>query len=165
MKALLGVPLAVGLALAVVAWDVVGRGDRTTLVPPPESVAEEFARALRAKRLDGARAFLSRGTAESLAPHDLERLASSVIARSSPVVQIEGAPIAMGRDDATARAAIATPRGDSLFLDVALIREDALWKIARWRLSSSESWPMDTKQSVAPAITIPSHYGPIWTIG
>jgi hypothetical protein len=108
MKDLVPIVLVTAAALGV-AGVAVGVGhDSTTLVSPPESVAEQFARKLARGRYDVAREHLAHDSPER---RDRIRSASDTLrARAGSISMIEGKAGAIEGDRATASAVITTGR-------------------------------------------------------
>jgi hypothetical protein len=127
MKTVVILLAVIGGGLAVTGA-AVSSGDRQTLVPAPEAVAEGFARQISEARYALARRHLSRGLRQS---ENAERLRASF----EPVLLRLGEPNGvsaegewMADDRAAARALIEAERGTAV-LRLRMKREAGLWKI------------------------------------
>ena len=134
MKNIAQILATMTLALAIIAVCVFAAGDRQTLVPPPDAVAEAFVRQATAGRYDRASALQSwvrrlpsiddiiLGAAELRRYFDpLWRFTGTVNRVDAELVSIDG-------DQARA---VATAYGDLAEARVLfdMVREDGLWKV------------------------------------
>ncbi len=132
--------IAVGLAtiaaaLLLVAAAVFGARDSALFVPPPEAVAENFARELAAGRFELARRHLSSARRREQGAEDLESRFGPWKARIGKVDSVEANELSRASDRA---AAICEVRGDpaSVTLTLELVREQGLWKVDRWEAAA-----------------------------
>lgn len=131
MSALLKELAVIALALLVSAAAVLGLRDRGTMVPPPETVVEEFVRDLSLERWGPAHAHLSAPIADSLGPDSLAGYADALQQRVGRIADVHGRPFFATDEAAEATAEITTEAGDRVALRFPLSREQGLWKIAR----------------------------------
>ena len=128
MKDLLRIVLVTGAALAV-AGVAVGVGhDSTTLVSPPESVAEQFARKLAGGRYDVAREQLAHDSPDLR--HRIRSASDALRARAGTIGTIEGKAGAIDGDQATAFAVITTGGAGEIVMRFELVRRAGSWRIA-----------------------------------
>jgi hypothetical protein len=121
---------AVVVALAVVAAIVIGGQDSTYFVPPPEAVAEDFTRAIAARRYDRAIPFVERtsGITEINA-----RLAGEELHdRAGAIDRVDGIPGRIMGDRATASAVLTTEKAGRVQYFFRFTRADHTWKIEDW---------------------------------
>ena len=130
MRELFIVVAVVAGALLFAAGAVFGLHDRQTFVPPPESVAESFARQLAMRRYDLAVNYLGGELRLTTGANDLR-------ARFDPMRQQIGTPnqVSGGRDwvqesEASARARIDGDFGNAV-LPFRLAAEKGLWRITQ----------------------------------
>ena len=129
MKTLCWLLGCAAIALAVCGAAIRG-GDRQTLVPPPEAVAEAFARAVAERRYELAIHFLSADLARTVNGDALRR-------RFEPIrrqIGDEGSTEAMTewlQDDAAAARATIMAQHGSVSLQLPMVRESGLWRIDR----------------------------------
>jgi hypothetical protein len=118
--------IAAGLTLTGIST---GSGDRQTLVPPPEAVAESFARELSERRYELAARYLSDGLRRSMGHEGLRAWFDPVRQRLGETNQVSADREWMDEESAAARAAIDSEHGTAV-LHVRMTRERSLWKIA-----------------------------------
>jgi hypothetical protein len=129
MKDVVAQLLATFVALGIVAAAVFAGHDATTLVSPPESVAEEFTRKIAAGRYELAAKYLNDAGETSLA--DLRALGQGMHATGA-IENVEGLPGAIEGDAASASAIVTTSQTE-LRYDFVLVRRHGVWKIAAAR--------------------------------
>jgi hypothetical protein len=129
MGDLLKVLVASAIALAVIGFAVFVRNDATMMVPPPEAVAEEFARELATGRYEMALPHVESTSAITLS--SVRVAGENLTARSGRVDQVEGEPGAIDGAHAMASALLTTERGQ-VRLRFRLVRTSGVWKIVGW---------------------------------
>jgi len=130
MKELLLIAAAVVIAMGIVAASVVVGRDTTTLVSPPEAVAEEFIRQLAAGRDDRALEHL----AEPSGAHaKVEADGRMLRTRAGAVNLVAGEAGAITGDTATASARIQTSNAGELRWTFTFERQPGVWKISEYR--------------------------------
>ena len=134
MKTIAQILATMTLALAIIAVCVFAAGDRQTLVPPPDAVAEAFVRQAAARRYDRVHALQSwvrreLGIDEILfSAADLRRHLDPLWRFTGTVNQVDAELVSIDGDLARA---VATAYGDlteARFL-FDMLREDGLWKV------------------------------------
>jgi hypothetical protein len=128
MKALLTVPIVILATLSLVGW-IVGNGDRTTLVPPPEAVAESFMRAVAAERPGPASEYLGDAIRPQMPRERLETLVQVVRTRTGGVMNVEAESDGISGDSAAAHTTLIPAHRDSMRVRFGLVRESGVWKI------------------------------------
>jgi hypothetical protein len=131
MKDLLPLVLVAAVALGIVVAAVDFTHD-TTLVSPPESVAEQFVRKLAGGRYDVASAHLADD-----APSQRERIrttSDTLRARAGAIAQVEGRPGTIDGDTATATAVVTTTRAGEIVIECELVRHAGSWRIRSFAL-------------------------------
>ena len=125
------VPAAVMLAaLAVVGISVRAGNDRTVLVSPPASVAEQFVRKLATGRYAAARDHL---LDESPEMRERVRAASQALrARAGAVSQVKGNPGTIDGNLATATAVVTSERAGEITMMFTLVRRAGSWRISEF---------------------------------
>jgi hypothetical protein len=116
-------------ALGVAAAAVV-QGDTRTVVPPPESVVEQFARHVAARRYDRALQHVDDRSGITLTTVRLS--GEALHERAGSIDQVESEPGTTAAGTATASAALTTRRGGRIRFLCSLERRNGLWKIAEW---------------------------------
>jgi hypothetical protein len=130
MRSLLAVLLVCSLALIVTFVAVVVGGDSTITVPPPESVAEQFARQIAVRRYDRALQHVDDSSGISLT---MVRLGGEALhARGGAVDQVEGEAGSIEGDRSTASALLTTERAGRVRYAFRLVRRSGVWKIVEW---------------------------------
>lgn len=114
--------LVAGIGLVSLA---VSAGDRSILVPPPESVAEDFGRALVHRRLRALRAEMAPELAERTGEADVDAWRAAL---PRHVEQVEGEALERSPELAHADALFRSPTGDRR-LPLRLRRVDGLWRV------------------------------------
>lgn len=129
MSELLKVMLVTTVALGVTAAAVI-YGDTRTVVPPPESVVEQFARHVAARRYDRALQHIDDRSSITLTT---VRLGGEALhERAGDIDRVEGEPGITAEDSATVSAVLTTHRGGRIRYACSLERRNGLWKIAKW---------------------------------
>lgn len=125
----------VAAALLLVAAAVFGARDTALFVPPPDAVAENFARELAAGRYELARRHLSSSRRREQGADDLESRFAPWKARIGKVDSVEAKELSRASDRA---AAICEVRGDpsSVTLALQLVREQGLWRVDGWEAAA-----------------------------
>ena len=130
MKAILSAMAIAALALLLVAGAVFSLNDSTVLVPPPEAVAEGFARQLVAGRYERALPYLSRELASEVGPDGLRALANQLKSLTGTVLNVQGEPGWMVGERAEAAATLETESAGQVRLIFPLSREQGVWSIS-----------------------------------
>ena len=131
MSALLRELALVALALALCAAAVGGLGDRGVLVPPPETVVEEFVGEIALERWEPARRHLVEAAARRMEPDSLRAFLTALEQRAGRVEDVRGTPSFATAAAAQAVAEITTVSGARYRLRLPLEWEHGLWKISR----------------------------------
>lgn len=128
MKEIWSIVATIAGALLVIGVATFGAGDRETLVPVPEAVAESFTREVTTRRFDLAMRFLAHQTQRSETPSTLEARFDALVGMTGKVSHVAGERQWLQGDRA---AAIATVEGDAGHASIPLemTREDGLWRI------------------------------------
>ena len=116
------------VSLLIIGAAVFGGGDRALFVPVPEMAAEDFTRAVAARRFDIATKFLSTERQRSEIPEALARRFAPLFEAVGKVNNVETELRWMDVDRASATATVEGDSG-SLALDFSLVREQGLWTI------------------------------------
>jgi hypothetical protein len=119
MKELLGVAIAFALFLGASALAVDVLGDRDGIVPPPDAVAEQFTRAVMAKRWEPAKEYLV--DPESRSEDDLEELQRGLGEQQNVEAEV------VARNETRAVVTVRVPENDAV-MNLALVF-DGEWKI------------------------------------
>jgi hypothetical protein len=127
MKTIAQILATMTLALAVIAVCVFAAGDRQTLVPPPDAVAEAFVRQAAARRYDRVHALQS-SRRQELSAAVLRQYLDPLWRFTGTVNQVDAELVSIEGDHARA---VATAYGDlteaRFVFD--MVREDGLWKV------------------------------------
>ena len=117
-------------ALGIVGAVVFGGQDATYFVPPPEAVAESFARNIASRHYDRAVRYAhgSSGITEMAVSLAGERLH----ARADAIDNVVGEPGAISGNNATASAVLITEGAGRVRYGFRLVRTRHLWMIAEW---------------------------------
>jgi hypothetical protein len=119
----------VALALVRVA---VPRGEvATVLVPPPEAVAESFARHVAAKRYDPAMKYVD--WRSDITRDTVREVSQRLRDRAGRVNQVDAEAGPINRDETTARAILETERAGRVTYEFKLVRSHYHWKILEWQ--------------------------------
>lgn len=119
------------VAIAVAA--VKAFGDRETLVPPPESVAEQFVRGVLAGRSEQVMKYVSRSLRGSLSDEALDAWGPRVEEEIGEIGNVLAEAGHVSGDQASAVILLDGSRA-ARSLEFELARENGEWKIARMRL-------------------------------
>jgi hypothetical protein len=130
MKDLLWLSGAILLALGVVGLAVGPGHDRTTMVSPPEVVAEEFVRKLATGRYDRAVEHLAHKAGAEAA---VTVQARALRDRAGEINNVEGEAGTMAGDTASASTRIMTSAAGELEWTFSLVRQEGVWRITDWR--------------------------------
>lgn len=133
MKAIFGALAAFSIAMVLVAGAVFRLHDTTVLVPPPESVAEGFARALVAGRYERALPYLSEDLAAEVGPEGLRALATKLKSKTGEVLNVQGEPGWIMEDRADAAATLQTESAGYVRLTFPMSRQEGVWAISSLR--------------------------------
>jgi hypothetical protein len=131
MADLLKAVIATLVAMALVAAIVMEGRDTTFLVPPPEAVAEEFARQIAAKRYD--RAIRDVDERSGITTINARLASEELHATGGEVDNVEGEPGMIDGDHATASAVLITEKAGRVRYLFRFTRVNELWKIIEWR--------------------------------
>lgn len=126
-------PIAVALvllSLALVGGVVFGLGDDEILVSPPETVAEEFVRAMALGQTGAARRMLARDAERRTSESEVRRISSDFRARIGRVEGVEGTVERRRPDTTLVRAHVEGERGQAAPV-ITLVREFGAWAVAR----------------------------------
>jgi hypothetical protein len=127
MRSVIILLAVIAAGLCVTAAAVAG-GDRQTLVPPPDAVAEGFARAVTERRYEVATRYLSQRLQEGVGGDRLRSWFEPVRRRLGETNLIEGELESMDDARASARALVDSEYGTAL-LQLRMVRESGLWTI------------------------------------
>ena len=130
MKALFKEAAVVVAALVVAAAAVQGARDRTTMVPPPERVVEEFLRALSAERFSAARDKLADELRRRVEEDALRRQTRALEGARGRILHAEAEPRSVGEAAAEVAARLTFARGPAADLTFRLEQSRGLWKIS-----------------------------------
>ena len=140
MKDLLPIVVVIAVTLVVIGVAVGLGHDTSTLVSPPEAVAEQFARKLAGGRYDVAVQHL-----EHDSPAIRERIRSTsdeLRRRAGSISAVDGIAGATDGDRSTAAALIRTGRAGDIVVEFMLVRRAGSWRIREWRArQDSNLWP------------------------
>ena len=129
MKAIFAALAVFVVAMLLVAVAVFRLKDSTVLVPPPESVAEGFARALVAGRYERALPYLSEDLAAEVGIEGLRTMATRLKSRTGEVINVQGEPGWMTEDRADAAATLETESAGYVRLTFPMSRHEGVWSI------------------------------------
>jgi hypothetical protein len=121
------------LALGVTATAIGPGRDTNILVPPPEAVAEEFARQIATRRYDRAMDQVAPDSGISLTSVRLG--GDELHARHGHIDQVEGEAGTIAGEAASAAAIFRTERSGEVRHDFTFVRRHGLWKIREWTIS------------------------------
>jgi hypothetical protein len=119
------------VALAFVAAIVMEGRDTTVFVPPPEAVAEGFARQIAARRYD--RAIQDVDERSGITTINARLAGEELHATGGEVDNVEGEPGIIEGDHATASAVLITEKAGRVRYLFRFTRVNELWKIIEWR--------------------------------
>jgi len=132
MKEFLIVLAVVVAAFLFTTGAVFGLHDRHTFVPPPESVAEGFARQLVMRRYDLAVNYLGRALRATTGAAELRAQFEPMRQQIGTPNQVSGESDWMQESEASARARVEGDSGSAV-LEFRLTREQGLWRITSAR--------------------------------
>jgi hypothetical protein len=118
------------IAILLVAVVVFRLNDSTVFVPPPEAVAEGFARQMVAGRYERALPYLSEGLASEVGADGLREMAHRLKSRTGKVLNVQGEPGWMTAEQAEAAATLETESGGQVRLIFPMSREQGVWSIS-----------------------------------
>jgi hypothetical protein len=127
MKELLLLVGAVTIALAIAGAAVLGGHDTTVFVPPPDAVAEDFARRLATGRYD--RAVRDLHDQSDASARAVRAAGEELRRRAGSISQVEGERGVTGGTRATASALVETEQAGTIEVRVSLVREHGEWRI------------------------------------
>ena len=130
MRSLLGVPLAIAVALAFIYGVVFGLGDTHVLVSPPEAVAEGFMRSLTSHRYRQALPFLSDDLQERVTPEALKAYTHRLEAKHGKIKDVKGKAGWVKGDRAEAQAVLQSERGKEVKHPIRLERSEGAWSVS-----------------------------------
>lgn len=130
MRSLLTEALILAAALGLSAAAVHGWHDRTTLVPPPAAVVEEFLRALAAGRYEAAREKLADDLRHEFDENRLRMLTEGLQDRHGAIRHVEGQDRSIGTDTAVAAGELTFASGEKSEVQFRLDRHHGLWQIS-----------------------------------
>jgi hypothetical protein len=150
MKAIVQLVAALTLAMIVVAAWVFAAGDRRTLVPPPDAVAEGFLRQLAARRYDRVESYVSRTrrSAPAWSAATLRRRFEPLWRYTGQVNQVDAELVSIDGDRARAVASAQGDLAEARVL-VELTREHGLWKVDGY--STNPMPPAEDREELPPA--------------
>jgi hypothetical protein len=150
MKAIVQLVAALTLAMIVVAAWVFAAGDRRTLVPPPDAVAEGFLRQLTARRYDRVESHVSRTrrSAPAWSAATLRRRFEPLWRYTGRVNQVDAELVSIEGDRARAVAGAQGDLAEARVL-VELAREHGLWKVDGY--STNPMPPAEDRDEPSPA--------------
>jgi hypothetical protein len=119
--------IVMGVALAA-SWASVRLGDRQLLVPPPDAVAESFARLVVAERYELAVTRLSHARRQALGAEGLRATVGDLRAEVGDVTTVDAVADWVEDARAAARASIEAECGTAV-LPLRFVRERGLWVI------------------------------------
>jgi hypothetical protein len=128
VKAPLSVAALLAAALAVAALAVFAAGDGSTLVPPPEAVAENFLRAMARRRYPQALPYL-RPELRAVGVEGLRRHQQRIERACGLVRDVRGEDGARAGESATATALLKGAAGQGR-MRFALVRQQGEWRLA-----------------------------------
>jgi hypothetical protein len=120
-----------GTLLAIVGVALHVGHDRATLVPPPESVVENFVRGLAAGRYEPARQRLAEDLKVTVHESDLRAVEQCLIPEHAPVAQVEGRRGFHDRENAQSVATLTFLDGSKRDVVFGLRWDQGKWGIAR----------------------------------
>lgn len=126
----------VATAIAVAAAVVLGAGDRSLFVPPPEVVAEEFARELAMARYSLAHQRMSDVVRAEHAEEQLRSRFEPLRATTGKINKVDAESMSVDDDGAMAKAIVEGDRG-TMTLFVTLSREHSLWVVDSWTIAAA----------------------------
>lgn len=146
VKGLLVAAALVLFSLAIVAGGVFGLGDDELLVSPPETVVQEFVRAMALGQIATARRMLSREAERRTSSDEVRRVSLAFRARLGRLAEVRATVVGHRRDTAVVRAHIEGERSTAETV-LSLIREYGAWSVT----SASDLLTTDTRTSSHPA--------------
>jgi hypothetical protein len=133
MKAIWCLLLCMALALALVAADVFGLGDRHILVSPPDAVTEGFVRELVTNRYEMALPYLSDDLAQQVNAEQLKQATQQLRRRTGRISNVTGEEGWIKGDQAAAGVLLDTEKAGELHLHFRLTREQGEWAVSDLR--------------------------------
>jgi hypothetical protein len=130
MSRLLMVLTAAGIALVSLAIAVFVAGDRHTVVPPPESVAQGLLRQLATRRYRQTRQFLSASARSTYTPERLREWVEQLESRLGRMQTVRGEVMDVTGETALVRVTVAGREGKSV-VQIRLQRQHGLWLITK----------------------------------
>lgn len=135
MRELAAALAAIVVALGIVGAVVFGARDASLFVPPPEAVAENFARELVSGRYQLARRQLSERERRQRGAADLKARFEAWRARIGPLNLAEAREVSRGSDGASAVCELQGERS-AVVLTLSLVRQRGLWKVDGWEAAA-----------------------------
>ena len=124
--ALLALTGALVAALLAIGSSGVGR----YFVPSPDTTAEEVLRALEAHRYQAAFQELSEEAKAQSSEEDLRELVKRIEERTGGIIAVTAETTEDGEDEATAKATVKLDDGGERELELALVKQQEVWKVA-----------------------------------
>jgi hypothetical protein len=131
--ALLLAPAGVVVVTAVsvlILWALLSRGMTAIITPAPESIAEQFGVALGARRYEGALNQLTGALKRSVKQEELKALVDQIERQHQGVEDIQAQAAQAQGDSATVDLQVKYEDGSQKTVQVALERENHLWKVS-----------------------------------
>ena len=119
------------LSLLLASGAVFVGNDRTTLVPPPELVAEQFTRDVATRRYDRAVKYVENASGITLV--NVRLGGDRLQAGAGAVENVEGEPGWIRGEQAAASAILTTTRAGRVRYVFRMARRNGLWKIVEWQ--------------------------------
>jgi hypothetical protein len=133
MRAPLWLAAAIALALSGVGVAVLIGRDSTILVPPPEAVAESFARQIATHRWQRAGQYVADDSLLTL--DQIETQGRALLQRVGEIDQVVGQDGAIEGERATAAVVLTTRRAGPIRQTFTFVRREGMWKIVDWNVS------------------------------
>ena len=129
MRPIILITLVMAFAMTLVAGLVLGLGDRTVFVPPPEAVVEDFVRKLVAERYERALESLSDDLALTATPETLKRMTERFKQRTGEILDVRGERGWIEGERAQASTSLKTSLLGAPTLTFSLTRQSGVWSI------------------------------------
>jgi hypothetical protein len=136
MRKLISLGAAVGGLFIFLAIAVYGSRDRTVFVSPPEVVAENFTRAVIARRYDPALKYLDPELSRTTDRTDLAALANQIDGHAGKVVRVDAEQTSINGDRASAGVIVHGTAPATQPINLTLSFSHGSWRIDRIRFAS-----------------------------